>query len=551
MDISVLKELLLEESLCDAVIKVEDGEFKAHRIILCGRSSYFSDLFCSNPTQKVFSFPDVSAKVMSLIVENAYTGSVTVTEDNVLELLAGAQDFDVKTIIQACCDFLQKNLSSDSSIVTWKLAKHSQYPELREKACLYILLHFEEIARFSQEFVQLSVEELTDLIEKDELNVRQESAVFEAILRWISFAPEERRGHMTTLLPSVRLLLMPIEYLVEIVSKDDVVRNNLDCVTMVTSTVEILRDPSMERPPTRTRLPAELLFTISGFQDNLPNDEIELYNVRTDRWLTAYKNDQTFPKFCGCVHLQGSIYFIGGGVTRFHLSNVQMFTLATQSWQEVGSMHEPRRSLGVAVLNGFIYAMGGWNGHETLRSAERFQPDTNQWTEIAPMHDRRADVGAAALHGKIYICGGFSGGEPLFSAECYNPDTDQWTLITPMETARSAAGVVSYNGHIYVAGGWDGTNHVSTVSAYDPVSEHWCTAAPMLHARSQFGIAVLEEQLYVVGGFQNENPLMCSNVERYDGASDSWQAVRDLDQTFLAVSCCVVERVPHAAAYLS
>ncbi|XP_061573878.1 kelch-like protein 10 [Cololabis saira] len=551
MDNSVLKELLLEESLCDAVIKVGDGEFKAHRIILCGCSSYFSELFCSNPTQKVFSFPDVSSKVMSLIVENAYTGSVTVTEDNVLDLLAGAQRFDVNSIIQACCDFLQKNLSSDSSIVAWRLAEHSQYPELREKACLYILLHFQEIARFSQEFVQLSVEELTYFIEKDELNVKQESAVFEAILRWIGFAPEERRDHLTTLLPSVRLLLMPIEYLVEIVSKDDTVRNNLDCVNMVTSTVEILRDPSMERPPTRTRLPAELLFTISGFHDGRPNDKIELHNVRTDRWLTVYQNDQPFPRYCGCVHLQGSIYFIGGSDTHYYLSSVQKFTLATQRWQEVGSLHEPRCFIGVAVLNGFIYAMGGMNRSRRLKSAERFQPNTNQWTEIAPMHHWRADAGAAALHGKIYICGGLSGGEPLFSAECYNPDTDQWTLITPMETARYGAGVVSYNGHIYVAGGEDGTNNVSTVSAYDPVSKHRRTAAPMLYTRSCFGIAVLEEQLYVVGGFQNEDSLVCSKVERYDGAGDSWQAVRDLDHICVFVSCCVVEREPHAVAYLS
>ncbi|XP_061594945.1 kelch-like protein 10 [Cololabis saira] len=542
MDVNMLKELLQEGSLCDAMIKVGDLEFKAHRIILCRCSSYFRELFSSNPTQKVFRFPDVSAKVMSLIFENAYTGSVTVTEDNVLDLLAGAQHFNVKSIIQACCDFLQKNLSSDSSIVTWRLADHSQYPELREKACLYILLHFEEIARFSQEFVQLSVEELKYLIENDELNVRQESAVFEAILRWIGFAPEERRGHMATLLPSVRLLLMPIEYLVEIVSKDDVVRNNLDCVNMVTSTMEILRDSSMERPRTRTRLPAELLFTISGFQDRQRNDKIiQLYNVRTDRWLTVYKNDQTFPKFCSCVHLQGSIYFIGGWEADFYLSRVQKFTLATQSWQEVRSLHEPRCSFGAAVLNGCVYAMGGCDGYETLRSVERFQPDTNRWTLIAPMHDQRADAGAAALHGKVYICGGFSVGQPLFSAECYNPDTNQWTLITPMETARTVAGVVSYNGHIYVAGGWDGTDNVSTVSAYDPVSKHWRTAAPMLHPRSCLGIAVLEEQLYVVGGFCKENWQQCSHVERYDGASNSWQAGRSLD---------VVERVPHAAAYL-
>ncbi|KAM6915899.1 kelch-like protein 10 [Xenentodon cancila] len=548
---NVFQELLQEEALCDAVITVGDVEFKVHRLILCSCSSYFRDLFCSHPTQQVYSFSDVSPNVMSLILDYAYTSSIAVTDDNMLDLLAGAQRFAVKSIIQACCDLLQKKICSNNCISIWRLADNYKNPDLRGKAYLHILRHFEEIARFSQEFVQLSVEQLVYLIEKDELNARQESVVFEAILRWIGYAPEERRGHLATLLHRVRLLLMPIEYLVETVSKDDLVKKNLDCVNMVINTMKTLRKSSMRRPLTRVRLPADVLLAISCFEDYLPNDKIKLYNVRTDRWITVHKNDRVFPEFCSCVYLNGSIYCIGGCDKKLYLSSVQKFNLATQTWKEVGSMHVARCYVSLAVLNGFVYAIGGCNEYETLKSAERFEPDTNQWTLIAPMQEQRADAGAAALHSKLYIFGGFVAETPLVTAECYNPDADQWTLITPMETARAAAGVVCYNGQIYVAGGYDGTSHVSTVSAYDPISKSWRTAAHMFHARSNFGIAVLEEQLYVVGGFQNENSPLRSNVERYDGATNSWHAVQDVEMPCAAISCCVVERLPHAAAYLS
>lgn len=140
---------------------------------------------------------------MSLILEYAYTHSVVVTEENVLELLAGADIFAVKGVMQACCNFLEGQLSFKNCIDIWRLANCHSCSDLMQKAYLYILHHFEEVAGLSANFLHLSVEQLADFIEKDELSVRQESAVFEAILRWINYAPEERRGHLVTLLSKV------------------------------------------------------------------------------------------------------------------------------------------------------------------------------------------------------------------------------------------------------------------------------------------------------------------------------------------------------------
>lgn len=38
---TVLNQLRMEQKLCDVVIETEDVKFKAHKIILCGCSSYF------------------------------------------------------------------------------------------------------------------------------------------------------------------------------------------------------------------------------------------------------------------------------------------------------------------------------------------------------------------------------------------------------------------------------------------------------------------------------------------------------------------------------
>lgn len=99
-------------------------------------------------------------------------------------------------------------------------------------------------------------------------------------------------------------------------------------------------------------------------------------------------------------------------------------------------------------------------------------------------------------------------------------------------------------------GGYDGRRHVSEVATYDPLTKCWCMLDPMIHPRSNFGTVLLEDQVYVVGGFTDDNDQLCAKVERYDGNTKTWQVVRDLDSPRGAVNCCVVERIPHAAAFV-
>uniref|UniRef100_A0A3P8RGH4 Kelch like family member 10 n=1 Tax=Astatotilapia calliptera TaxID=8154 RepID=A0A3P8RGH4_ASTCA len=278
---------------------------------------------------------------------------------------------------------------------------------------------------------------------------------------------------MPALLKQVRLLLMPTEYLVDTVSRNDLVSSSPACMNMVTTAIQMLNESNMERPLTQTRLPSEVLLAVGGWVSHFPSDKIELYNVRADHWVPLSWRHNASLGFYGCAYLNGCIYCIGGFDFISYSSHVRRFSLTSQTWTEVGSMHEERGFLSVATLNGCIYAMGGCQKQKKLKTAERYEPDTNQWTMIASMHKPRTEAGAATLHGKVYICGGLTGDEPLSCAESYNPDTNQWTLITPMETGRTGGAVVAYNDEIYVVGGFNGITQLRSVIAYDPRTRHW------------------------------------------------------------------------------
>ena len=51
----------------------------------------------------------------------------------------------------------------------------------------------------SEEFLLLPVNQLVDIISSDELNVRNEEQVFQAVMAWVKYNIGDRRGH----LPSV------------------------------------------------------------------------------------------------------------------------------------------------------------------------------------------------------------------------------------------------------------------------------------------------------------------------------------------------------------
>ncbi|XP_039372439.1 kelch-like protein 10 isoform X2 [Mauremys reevesii] len=509
MACTVFNELRLEGKLCDVVIKVNGLEFNAHKNILCSCSSYFRALFTSgwnNTEKRVYNIPGISPDMMKLIIEYAYTRTVPVTADNVERLLAAADQFNIMGIVRGCCEFLKSQLCLENCIGICKFTEYYHCPDLRQTAYMFILHNFEEMVKVSTEFLELSVNEFKDIIEKDELNVKQEDAVFEAILKWISHEPQTRKQYISVLLPKVRLALMHAEYFMNNVKMHDYVKDSEECKPVIINALKAMYDLNMNGPSssdftnplTRPRLPYAILFAIGGWSGGSPTNAIETYDARADRWVNVTCQQESPRAYHGAAYLKGYVYIIGGFDSVDYFNSVKRFDPLKKTWHQVAPMHSRRCYVSVTVLNHFIYAMGGFDGYVRLNTAERYEPETNQWTLIAPMHEQRSDASATTLYGKVYICGGFNGNECLFTAEAYDAKTNQWTLIAPMRSRRSGIGVIAYGEHVYAVGGFDGANRLRSAEAYNPVANTWRTIPTMFNPRSNFGIEVVDDLLFVV-----------------------------------------------------
>ncbi|XP_027601012.1 calicin [Pipra filicauda] len=553
---SIANELHLKESLCDVVISVDGVEFKAHKLILCCCSTYFRTLFTNCADKMVYQIPGVSAEMMGLIIDYAYTGTVPITEDNVESLLVAADQFNIMDIVNLCCKFLSSRLCSENCIGICRFTEYYYCPDLHAAACGYILHHFEEVSQVSEEFLDLSAEELAHIIEKDELNVKREEAVFEAVLRWIAHDPQNRRQYIACLLSKVRLALLPSDYFMNNIKAHEYVKDNAGCKDIISALSEIY-DLNLDgqsasanaNPLTRPRLPYPILFAIGGWSRSDTTSAIETYDGRTDEWLNIPWEQESPVAYHGSVYLKGYVYVIGGFDGTDYLDIVKRFDPLQKTWQQVAPMHSRRRYVSVTVVDNFIYAMGGFDGSIELNTAERYDPDTNQWTLITPMHERRSDANATTLNGKVYICGGFDGDQCLSSAEVFDPATNQWSLIAPMSSRRRGLGVMAYGNQVYAVGGFDENSWHQTVEAYNPVTNDWHAVPSMLNPRSNFGIEVMDGLLFVVGGFNESSTTVAAEFYKED--TNEWYDAHSMGITRGAVSCCVVPGLSSVMEYIA
>ncbi|KAJ8317347.1 hypothetical protein KUTeg_005251, partial [Tegillarca granosa] len=548
---NVLADLRRSGKLCDAVIKVDNVEFPIHRAIVSACSPYFRALFSNelfDTDRREVIIPGVSADIMEMIIDYAYTRDAPITSETVERLLPAADQFHVAGLIKACCDFLQSEIDSENCIGIRNFARTYFCHALERHAFRYILHNFGDIFTRSMEYLQLNIDEVCEILSSDDLNVKNEEIVFDAVIRWIDYDTERRKCHIPCLLKCVRLGLLTTQYFVEKVKSHPYIKENEMCKPVVIETLKFLYDLDMDEekdvdlnnPLAKPRFPHEVLFVVGGWSGGSPTNIVETYDTRADRWIVSDCVDSGPRAYHGTAAIGFLIYIIGGFDGMDYFNSVRCFDPVDKTWSEVAPMNAKRCYVSVAVLDEYIYAMGGFDGHVRQNTAERYLPEKNQWSLIHPMCHQRSDASATTLDGKVYICGGFNGQECLSSAEYYCPDTNQWTLINAMRNRRSGIGVISYRGSLYALGGFNGITRMNTGEKYNPVTNSWQTIPEMYNPRSNFAVEVIDDMVFAIGGFNGVTTIF--NVE-YDAT--------DMNLYRSALSACVVKGLPNIRDYIN
>lgn len=104
-------------------------------------------------------------------------GCIELREDTVETLLATACLLQLNPVIEACCQFLLKQLHPSNCLGIRMFGDTHGCKNLSDHAHAYTTRNFMEVTR-NQEFLLLSTNEVINLLESDDLNVSSEETIF-------------------------------------------------------------------------------------------------------------------------------------------------------------------------------------------------------------------------------------------------------------------------------------------------------------------------------------------------------------------------------------
>ncbi|XP_044578610.1 kelch-like ECH-associated protein 1B [Cotesia glomerata] len=511
--------------LTDVCLEVGTELFYAHKIILAAASPYFKAMFTGGLRESGMSrvkLQGVCPTAMARLMFFMYTGRIRVTELTVCTLLPAATMFQVNNVIEACCIFLERQLDPTNAIGIANFAEQHGCKNLHHKANQFIVQHFSQICH-EEEFLQLSAIQLISLVRKDELNVQEESQVYNAVLKWVMYNEEARGPKMAHILQAVRCQYLTPNFLRDQMKNCEIVKKAPACREYL---AEIFKDLTLHKKPIvkeRTPNTKRLIFIAGGFLRH-SLDTLEAFNV-DDKIYTEHAKLIVPRSGLGGAFLKGMFYAIGGRnnspQTRYDSDWVDKYDPIANKWRPCKAMTVPRNRVGVAVMDGLLYAVGGSAGAEFHNSVECYDPEQDLWKNVKPMHVKRLGVGVAVVNRLLYAVGGFDGVQRLSSVECYHPENNEWTMVSPLNNGRSGAGVASLGQYIYVVGGYNGKLQLNSVERYDTESDRWEEVSSISIARSALSVTVIDNKLYAIGGYDGNGFL--NIVEIYDPALDRWE----------------------------
>lgn len=349
--------------LTDVILEVDQELYHCHKIILSAASPYFKAMFTGGLKECEMSrikLQGVCPAAMSRIIFFMYSGQVRVTEVDVCQLLTAATMFQVANVIEACCNFLERQLDSSNAIGIAEFAEHHGCDSLKQKANQYIERHFTKVCQ-EEEFLQLSDDRLIKLIRRDQLNVQGERDVYNAVMSWVRYDADNRYSKFENILASVRCQLLTPHFIREQMQNCDVFNRVPRCREYL---AKICHEITQHRKPAvkeRTPNTARLIFVAGGyFRHSL--DILEAFNVDDKTWVTL-QNLRVPRSGLGGAFLKGTFYAVGGRNntpgSSYDSDWVDRYHPLRETWRPCAPMSVPRNRVGVAVMDELLYALGG------------------------------------------------------------------------------------------------------------------------------------------------------------------------------------------------
>ncbi|XP_019646137.1 PREDICTED: kelch repeat and BTB domain-containing protein 8-like isoform X1 [Branchiostoma belcheri] len=368
-----------------------------------------------------------------------------------------------------CSSYMAMSVECTTCVHLYKFADVFSLDIVLKRCRQWICRHFAKVSS-SEEFCSLSVDQLTEIISHDELDVEEETRVWEAVVRWVQHSREDRLHHLPSILPHIRFNLL---------TSDDM--------------AAILDHPLVREDPGRF-----VIRNVVKETSNLPRrvgmgslEMALLFNTKTNKIL--FMNPRA-GKYVNCSY--DPVSLPPGALAITATSNNDIYILAK----------EPEVDDHLYVLE-YNHADNTW---DQACTSPVYRPDKN----LSLLNENFLfEVDKILYH--VYVID--TRNSTLVQIRKYNWCTDQWQECSPLQcgTRHNNLLTVSCGPHIYFL-----TN--TEMHRYDPNQDCWCRRTPPQTIPEFCTAAALGTEIFVLDA-------CCYTFMSYDTELDCWQTQGDLD----------------------
>ncbi|KAH3864032.1 kelch-like protein 25 [Dreissena polymorpha] len=484
-----ITEIWQDESFTDVVITVDDKTFNCHKIILASLSPYFQAMFRAGMVESlsgIVHLQDIQPHIFEAVLRFVYSGSNVIGSDNVEGLLMAAVMLQITCLQEQCELYLKNQIVPENCLGIWKMASRLSCRDLAHKCWTYILEFFSTVIR-SDEFKQITADDLIEIINDNDLNTTSEEEVCNAVLKWVNFEPDIRKQELGKLFRNVRFPLVSVRYVKDLRCQELILKSD-ECNALLKDVYQYLTS--------------------------------EPQNLGTQ--LPSYLSEMSR----NCLHRQEDMMCIIG--TRNRPPNVQVTEIKCCSFKRdaenmLASLpSEPGACFAVTKCRDDIYVSGGYHGQTLVL---QYVTSDNRWQFCSPMLEGRWGHSLVEVQGCLYAIGGSSGiSDTLSSIECYDPKLNQWKLVAGLVIPVSFMPTAAIGTRIYIFGGKTRDRTLSTkLQCFDTVSRHCFILEDMpLVPSSASRVAEVDRTVYIfyrrgdIMEFKGEKVTVVGHMPHFD-----------------------------------
>lgn len=305
-------------NFCDVVLKVGDREISAHRIVLAATIPYFEAMFNGNFREKhetSIEIRGINADVLENLISLSYGAAITVTDENVENLILGADYLQMNQAVCKLKNFMQKRLTLQNVMKTKEIGDLLNCDVLVSAALEFIDDNFPALTE-TRDFLDLDSQEVISIIKRSELRVTEES-VYEAVINWVKHSVFDRVDFLPELLSNVRMCLLRPEYLYDVVRNEILIKTSTECKEMLDAATNYhMLNGKRDFPATIANRPrnakAGLIYVLGGVGGVREYyGHLQIYDPETDQWTIQNNAIESVNSAASAV-LDGKLFMFGG-----------------------------------------------------------------------------------------------------------------------------------------------------------------------------------------------------------------------------------------------